>query len=140
MTNPIPHPRMPQNQRANGPASNRLEQYLLARLPSLHANSGDSDEAIRAASAYMNALEPQDPVEEVTAAQLMSVFEVAMACLSRAATAGDKLGVRDIELRHAEKFLNFHLRLLASFEKRRHRLKIARLLPDQPLVLPMPGW
>ncbi|MBA3669997.1 MAG: hypothetical protein H0W71_08040 [Sphingomonas sp.] len=140
MTNLIPQERTPQIQRADGAASTRLAQYLLARLPSLHANSDDSDEAMRAASAYMNALEPQDPVEEVIAAKMMAVFETSMTCLSRAATAGDKLGVRDIELRHAEKFLNLHSKLLELFEKRRHRLKIVRRFPDQALVVPVPQW
>jgi len=65
---------------------------------------------------------------------MMAALEASMACFSRVAAAGDKFAIRDIELRNAERFSNLYSRTLQFFEKRRHRLKIERLLGDRPLA------
>jgi len=134
MTNLIPQKRTAPIDGAKAAASSCLQQYLLARLSSWQACSEDGDEALRAATAFMSTLEPEDAVEVAFAAQTMAALEASMTCFSRAAAAGDNSGIRDIELRNAERFSNLYSRLVQAFEKRRHRLKIQRLLTHQPLA------
>jgi len=58
MTNLIPHKRTAPIDGADGAATSCLQQYLLARLSSLHARSEDGDEAMQAAIAFMSSLAP----------------------------------------------------------------------------------
>lgn len=113
-----------------------LQPHLLGHLCPLLA--GGDEEAKAAVLAYFEAMAPQDPVEELVISQMLAAFEAGMTCFRRAATEVDKLGLRDIELRHGEKLFNVFSRLLEGLEKRRKRMKIERLLPGLPGLTQIP--
>jgi len=121
--------------RAAGPRAvdGTLLPYLLGHLCPLVG--GDDAVAEAAVLAYIEAMAPEDAIEEILIAEMLAPFYAGMDCLRRAGREVNKLGLRDVELRHGEKLLNLFSRQFEAFEKRRHRLKVDRLVPGL-LALP----
>ena len=109
------------------PEERLLQPHLIGHLcPLVGSDDADSKAAV---IAYIEAMAPTDAIEELLVAQMLATFQAGMGCIRRAATEADKLGLRDIELRHGEKLLNLFSRLFEAFEKRRNRLEIERVVP-----------
>lgn len=109
-----------------------LRPYLLRHLRPLVGADDVAGEA--AILAYTEALAPRDATEELLVAQMLATYQSGMTCLQRAAEV-DKLALRHLELLYGERLLNLFSRQFEEFEKRRHRLKVDRLVPG---VLALP--
>lgn len=100
----------------------RLETLMMAIYPyrqALLRGDPDLDRYTQAALASLEALGPYDEAESKLAIQMVATHEAAMCCLGRAQTPGLAQGVRDRELKNADKFMALYVRPLQALNKHR---------------------
>jgi hypothetical protein len=69
--------------------------------------------------ALVQGIKPTDDVERMLAAQMVATHTGAMECLRRAAVEGQTFAGRDLNLKHAAKFLTIYARQVEALDKHR---------------------
>ena len=77
------------------------------------------DERLQAAIDQVKNIRPTGAIEEMLAVQMIATHEAAMECLRRAAITGQGFAGRDMNLKHAAKFLAIYERQVAALDKHR---------------------
>ena len=109
-------------------------QYIAQLSDILSTGLHDGGDPEELAVAAVAALEPRDLIEVSWAAKIAGVGHSGMECLRLAGFDNQKPAARDMELRHGEKLISLHMRLLNSFDRRRIMTDMKKAVPDSPLT------
>ena len=90
-------------------------------LPSLATSRGDEDTKQRIGSAYklLEKIKPQNELEGLLALQILGVHETAMECLQQSRLPAQTPAGRDLNLKHAVKFMGLFTKQLEALDRLR---------------------
>ncbi|MFB3094583.1 MAG: hypothetical protein ACE10O_01845 [Candidatus Acidiferrales bacterium] len=97
----------------------RLAQQVISVLPLANLDKEEETRRIGSAFSLLKQIKPQNELEGLLAAQIIGVHETAMECLQQSRLPAQTPAGRDLNLKHAAKFMGLFTKQLEALDRLR---------------------